>query len=251
MPWPASEIELARPIIPWLQEMQWDVYEEVQCMMYGQVADIVAIQGRIVWIIECKRSFGFTLLEQAAGWTQFAHYVSVAVPRPRRRYHQSSRAAYDGRVARAAMRTFGIGLLIVAEDGHIDEYQDPVLHRKAMVDHLRGICHPGMKGWAAAGAATGSHWTPFGQTCRDIALHVREHPGATLTEILAEVVTHYRTTSTARSCVAKWASQGKVKGVRVARDGRNLRFYPEEASLESAGGLSEHASADHQEPGGD
>lgn len=46
MPWPASEIELARPIVPWLQEMHWDVYQEVQCMMYGQVADIVAIQGR-------------------------------------------------------------------------------------------------------------------------------------------------------------------------------------------------------------
>jgi len=251
VPWPASEVELARPIIPWLQEMQWEVYQEVQCMMYGSVADIVAIQGRIVWAIECKRSFGFTLLEQAVGWTQFAHYVSVAVPRGRRRYHSSSRASYDGRVARAAMGLFGIGLLRVSENGDVDTYQDPGLHRKAQVSYLRDVCHPGMQGWAAAGAATGSHWTPFGQTCRDIANHVREHPGATLTEILADVVTHYRSTSTARSCISKWAWAGKIKGVRVERDGGKLRFYPKEASIvEAASSVPQHKGAGHQEPGG-
>lgn len=46
-----SEVQLGKPIISWLQEMGWEVYQEVQIATYDSVADIVAKQGKLIWVI--------------------------------------------------------------------------------------------------------------------------------------------------------------------------------------------------------
>ena len=47
-----SEQDLAAIVVGWLTERGWDVYQEVAIM--GKVADIVAVRGPCVWIVECK-----------------------------------------------------------------------------------------------------------------------------------------------------------------------------------------------------
>src|SRR5579883_3224071 len=76
-----TETELAAVATDWLRTQGWTVYEEVCCR--GRAADIVAVRGRLVWVIEAKKSLTFALLDQARAWKPFAHYVSVAVPAAR------------------------------------------------------------------------------------------------------------------------------------------------------------------------
>src|SRR6476646_10663174 len=80
-----SEAELASGVVQWLTQNGWDVYQEVQ--FRGSVADIVAVFGKLVWIIECKQAFTLDVLCQAGEWLPYAHYVSVAVPYSNGRRH--------------------------------------------------------------------------------------------------------------------------------------------------------------------
>lgn len=41
--WPAKEQELAEPVVRWLEDQQWTVYEEVQLMAAEPIADIMAV----------------------------------------------------------------------------------------------------------------------------------------------------------------------------------------------------------------
>ncbi len=76
--WPATEVELARPVVAWLGDLGWEVFQEVSAG--GSVADIVARRGPVLWVVEVKRSLGLSLLGQAHAWKRRAHRVSVAVP---------------------------------------------------------------------------------------------------------------------------------------------------------------------------
>jgi len=38
-----KETELVKGVIAWLQDMKWDVYQEVQVFSYGAIADIVGL----------------------------------------------------------------------------------------------------------------------------------------------------------------------------------------------------------------
>jgi hypothetical protein len=78
------ETDIARPVVAWLQAQGWTVYQEVQHQ--GCVADIVAVRGPLLWVIECKAQLGLAVLGQALGWQGHAHAISVAVmsdPKPK------------------------------------------------------------------------------------------------------------------------------------------------------------------------
>src|SRR4030065_1326652 len=79
-----KETDLAKPVINWLLDQHWEVYQEVQYS--GPIADIVAVRHGIMWIIECKTSYGFTVLQQASQWA--VHYRSVAIPREKYGYRR-------------------------------------------------------------------------------------------------------------------------------------------------------------------
>ena len=100
-----KEADLAKVVVSWLNEQHWDVYQEVQIHGFGGVADIVAVQGPLVWVIECKTSLSLTVMEQASVWR--VHFRSVAVPTGVR--HHSRTAAY-----RVARLFFKVGVLCVS-----------------------------------------------------------------------------------------------------------------------------------------
>ena len=218
--WPGSEAELAEVVVGWLRDLRWEVYQEVEA--YGNIADIVAVQGALLWVIETKTSLSLRVMEQAWAWRRRAHYASVAIPRARR---VSSYAA-------RCLDRDGIGVLEVrAPDGwtpelaRVRETGAAQLNRRPATG-LRGHLHEEQKTYAAAGSQ-GKHWTPFVGTCDELRRYVQDHPGATLRDAIAAIKTHYRTVSTARSSLAKWIQAGVVPGVRCELEGKALRLYAE------------------------
>lgn len=70
-----SETDLAEKVVEWLQAQQWEVFQEVQLDSFGRIADIVAVSGPLLWVIECKTSQSFAVFEQAFQWKMYANYI--------------------------------------------------------------------------------------------------------------------------------------------------------------------------------
>jgi len=94
-----------------------------------------------------------------------------------------------------------------------------------MRGRLMGRLTEAQKTFARAGNAEGRRWTPFQQTCHDLARYVAHNPGCLLKDAIDNVPTHYVSVSTARSCLRIWIGEGKVRGVRMERYGRKLRLF--------------------------
>lgn len=77
---------------------------------------------------------------------------------------------------------------------------------------------PEHKTHAKAGAiGAGGRWTPFRDTCEQLARLVREQPGLTVKQAVDQIKHHYSTPSTARSSLTAWIADGKVPGVEMRR----------------------------------
>jgi len=223
-----SEEQLAAAVVAWLQDLKWTVYQEVQVARGDPIADIVAVQGRLVWVVECKTTLSIALMAQAAKWRIYAHYVSVAVPIPVRRPGGRRIRPNRGRAfAENILRDHGIGLIDITH-GEPFETIPPQLNRKPWVKQLRESLNERHLSYAPAGNAEGRRWTPFQETCDQIRREVRNTPGITLKELMGRITHHYSSSATARSCIAKWVQAGVIRGVRCERDGRIIRLYPQE-----------------------
>ncbi len=205
-----SEKDLAAHVVAWLHDHQWEVYQEVP--VAGGVADIVAVQGPVRWIIETKLSMSIQLLAQLDKRVGYAHMVSAAIPARVRR-----EAPYR------LLKALGVGLLTVS-GGYIDERLRPVFLRKALDIEL----HEEQKTFCEAGSAGGGHWTPFKQTARAVVAHVCANPGCTLKEMLPRIQHHYGSTASANHCIVMWIQQKVIKGIRIDRSGNAIKLYPEE-----------------------
>jgi len=218
------ETDLAREVITWLIDQQWEVYQEVMPVPGGPVADIVAVQGRLVWIIECKNTFGLSVIEQAYNWRGRVHFVSVAVPVSNRNTHREHGMA--GRI----VRTFGIGHISVRSPGKYAEVRqeiEPRFNRTVKVSSLLKILTPEHKTFAEAGNNRGERWSPFQQTCTYLRRVVEQQPGLTMRDAVGSIKTHYSSPATARACLLRWVEAGIVEGVRLEREDNQLKLYPQ------------------------
>jgi hypothetical protein len=200
-----NETELARKVIQWLEAQYWDVYQEVefpkQCS--GR-ADIAALRDGKLWIIECKTSLTFTVLEQAQQWP--AHFRSVAIPRSKDRRGRG--VAYQ--IARNYLR---IGVIEVGPFGADQVYPPPIMreHHK-LAKRMIGCLRDEHKHYADAGSKSGGYFTPYRQTIETVKKFVRAMPGCTLKEIMAHLDGHhhYANDTTARSslraALSNWES---------------------------------------------
>lgn len=229
--WPETEADLAKPVVDWLKDLRWEVYEEVQVSAYSHAADIVAIQGKLVWVVECKRSLSLSLLEQAWRWRPYSNYTSIAIPRPTRMKHHPGH-----RVAKRFIRERGIGMLWVEKHTNemLPEYteievQEDVptkLNRKAFTRRLLDGLREEHKTFAVAGSSLGKRYTPFRATCDAVRREVERQPGITMKELIDAVPTHYAHAASARSSLYKNIIDDLVDGVRLEREGRLIRLYP-------------------------
>lgn len=219
-----KEADLAARVVQYLEEEQWEVYQEVEPRRWGSTADIVAVMGRVVWVIECKLSMSMDLLGQAMDWQGYAHRVSVAVPAPKR--HRSDKKDI---FLHKVCSTWNIGWLEVENNdwSHgVRERMRPGFQRRLVDNRIRDSLTEKHKTYSKAGTDTRKRWTPFQHTCDQVAGLVRQRPGITLKEIVDAVDHHYASDSGARSSLSHWVQKGVVKGVEAKREGRYLRFYP-------------------------
>jgi len=219
-----SEDELRPPIIAWLHEAGFDpgVFQEVE--IRGDIADMVAVAGPRLAVVELKLQLSFELLHQARRWRGLAHQVFVGVPYARP--SEGRRMAFD------VFDTYGIGVLEVTEgrwsgQTDVEERVRPAFNRNARTDMIRRKLCEEQKTFAAAGSPTGRRWSPFKATCKRVADFVREHPGATPREMIEELgKLHYASDAGARSRLLALIRRGVVDGVRLEQDGRRWRLYP-------------------------
>lgn len=203
------EARLAAHVISWLESEGWDVYQEVSGV------DIVALRGGVVWSVETKTIMSFDVLEQAVGRRADSHCSWVATP-PRKR----------GRALAAKICSLlGVGWMTVSKDGRVNPLGRPAFNRKA-TDRLSGAVRPEHKTFAAAGSSTGRSWTPFKETCRELARIVALSPGVELRQALRSVKHHYKTDSSALRSLTNLVFSGVVPGVSARRSGREVRLFP-------------------------
>lgn len=223
-----SEQAIAAAVVAYLEGCGHDVYQEVAVRNTtgGGVADIVALvgKGREVWIIEVKTGWCLDLLRQCVDRRRFAHRVFAACP--------SSRSQHD---TQEICRDLGIGVLTVhvdADESFSRKVRPAVMARRQSSDPrfasaLRARCSDGHKTHAKAGApSAGGRYTPFRDTCDQLAAVVRAVPGILLRDAIDRIRHHYGSVATARSTLPKWIQEGKVPGVQIVREGRRVHLHP-------------------------
>ena len=212
-----SEAEMARAVVAELQLLGYETYEEVSVGYGGKRADIVAVRGPVIAIVECKTSMSLRLLDQVCEWHGYAHIIIAAVPHCRR-----------GQSVFRLLKSIGAGLWFVGQYDGVREDIAPRLNRSVPSAYrLRKSLNEAQRSGAClpAGSNGGGYWTPFLGTCRAIAETVKAEPGISLREALAKAGHHYSSTKSALSSMPGLIHKGIVVGVRI-EDGRPPRLYP-------------------------
>lgn len=215
-----SEAELAAMIVEWLAAQGWEVHQEVSSSGGEPRADVVGRYGCVTWVIETKLSLSLSLLEQAAHWTRYANYVSIAFPYSRLRSHSL--------FLRNSLKMMGIGYLAVRpeeEAKYLKQSLEPRLNRKLVNRKLWHLldAHENL---IDAGTPDGGYWTPFKVTAKALRKFVEENPGCTMKEAVDGIKHHYAHSQSACSNLRGYLRDGVIKGIRLEEAGRNLTLFP-------------------------
>jgi hypothetical protein len=216
-----KEVDLAVPVIAWLEEQHWEVYQEVQ--FSSNRVDIAAVRNNLLWAIECKTSMTFSVLEQAWRWP--VHFRSVAVP-----------ASKEERVfVYHIAKHLQVGVLTVGLDGWLDgkqyikveEVVDAPLIRlnHGYAKHLISKLLPEHKTSLAAGSAGGGYYTPYKATMDNVRRFIKEHPGCTLKDIMAGLDKyHYSNPTSAKTCIRKALADWESDWCEVEATGKEFTY---------------------------
>jgi len=214
-----TEMALAEIVIEWLQEQHWEVYQEVQLLALGSVADIVAVQNKRVWVIETKVTTSLQVMDQAWQWNRYAHYASIGVP---------STYSHRPKLLNTVLNTLEIGMLSVdTRMATVREVVPPTLHRR-ISQQLFNVLREEHKTFAKAGNPDGNRYSAFKGTCIELVRAVNKNPGQGIGDLVAVIPHHYTTSATAKSALLNWIKWGKIPGIRLEKVGKRIYLYPEE-----------------------
>lgn len=222
-----KEADLGPPVIRWLENHRWDVYQEVPLGSVAPRADIAARLGSIVCVVELKLGLSFDLIAQARDWTRTAHWVFVAIPEV-----APSRGLREGL---CYLRHLGIGAMVVqcgstlAPEATVKVWHLPKIQRGIYRPYTEAFIKnmvPERKALTTAGTNRVA-WSPFKQTCERVADYVAAHPGVSIKEVVAHVEHHYASEGGARTNIMTWAESGYIPGVRVERRNGRKALFPE------------------------
>lgn len=218
-----TETDVAAVLVSYLERNGADVYQEVT--VRGGVADIVARVGVELWIVEVKTSLSLALVIQAMERRRQAHRVYIAAP-PSRSLREVGMICHEVGIGLFSVRTIeswhGQQLVSVEVEGR--------RWNRRPVD-LASRLSPEHKTHAKAGAVgAAGRWTPFRNTCEQVARIVERNPGATIREVIEKTKHHYSTDAVARSSLAKWVQEGAIERVVAKQVDGKIRLYPVEAA---------------------
>jgi hypothetical protein len=183
----------------------------------------------VLWIIECKKSLGLEVLDQLIYWQRrgFAHYFSAATFLKRAPGGRSFGNTIHSETVGFMMDHFDFGWLGVhPEHLSVERNREAGLHRlpPSWLGTMGSYLHPDQQTRLGAGSTGGNMSTPFQRTCDRLRELVLEHGQIAPKEAIAQMDHHYQTESSARSSLIVWAAKGKIRGVRLKREGRAVYF---------------------------
>ena len=210
------EVAIGRVVVSWLEAEGWDVWQEVGVSSGGGVCDIVAKRGPAIHAVECKSVANLDVLEQASWWVGRAHFVSVAVPLPRRERLYASFA-----------KSLGVGVIWVENGWHqfgdnvllVRTWDQGAMSRPREDKYRRPLSYfltDERKHWPAeAGNNLGHRYTPFRETCDHLRHVVAESPGITMRAAVERMRGHhYSDDKAARAALMQWVRLRRIKGIR-------------------------------------
>jgi hypothetical protein len=217
-----EEKEIAVPIIAWLEEQHWDVYQEVNFNRSTR-ADIVAVRDNKLWIIETKTSFTLSVLEQAHRWP--SDFRSIGVPRAKRE---------DRNFAYSIASYLKLGVIEVSGN-YVDEVQNAPFMRinHGFAKQMMLRLYPEHKTSLMAGSKGGGYFTPYKQTMDRVRRFINQHPGCTIKEIYEDIGRgHYSSGSSAKSCIRIALASWEKDWCESRLIGREFHYFIKEANLE-------------------
>jgi len=210
-----KEVDVAKPIVTWLEADGWDLYFEVRMGGHGSCprADIVALKNEQCWVIETKTTFGLSVIRQAYSRRLRAHYASVGV--------LSSYRSKDRTFAETVCTNFGIGVINVdRHTGTVTTRIEPALNedlgKRLTWAHY---CVPEQKTEALPGSS-GSYSTPYKTFMHGVKAFLTHAGPCTAREIVDNVPHHYSTDATARASLRNnldmfekdWCEEAGMRG---------------------------------------
>jgi hypothetical protein len=233
---PVQESDLYEPVKAWLEARGWDVYAEVQKETLGRRADIVAIQKPCIAIVELKTSLSLSLLEQAAGWIGYAHYVWAATP-----------VRKSTRFPLGLMDRLGVGYLTVRQPSaweravarpgepelsrRVEEKLHPRFNRHVYTAWKR-VFRPEHQNGVPGGHAGGGYVTRFRLTMDGVRRYLerieRRDPGAWvgIADVLQHCATHY---AVPKPSLVRALTKYKHDWLEFDRQGGKWRFRIKQA----------------------
>lgn len=215
-----TEAQIAEKVVSWLQDQNWDVYQEVCPQRVSGVADIIAIQGSIYWIIEVKTYLGLAVLAQAVRWRGYSHMRAVAIPK-------SKKDTQTRWFAEHVAKDYGVGIIRVTEHGMVRYVPGDFESKPRLLGSLASSIRPEHKNYAKAGSVGGGYYTEFKGTVERLKTYLKTHPGATMKQVIAEIDHHYSSSRSARATLLKLINEGIIQGIRKEQKGRELTLYLE------------------------
>lgn len=221
-----TEAELAADVVQFMEDDLYECYFEVEGP--GGRADIIGKAGPVLHVVEVKLNFNWSVLEQAVKWRPYAHYVSVAVRKPKK----YTVGLINNHAVQQFLRYKGIGVITV-NTGRPTWKMQPTILRRAATDliHLREE----HKTWKRPGETGGGYYTAFASTKMRLLDYISKNPGCTMGEILAHIEYHYATERSARSSLHNYIMKGVIPGVRV--EGGNPSRYFIDETVRYRGGI--------------
>jgi len=211
-----SESEVASAVMAYLVDAGWDCYPEVQGSDGMHRADLVAIKGPVLWIIEVKLGASLSLLAQAEAWRGNANRISIATWRPTTYFVQR------------ICRSFRIGVIRAWRDSWhewmVREDLSAPLSRRAITQGLRDSLHPDMQRYAPGGTTLSGYSSAWKRTMDAAIIAIRANPGAGLRHIVEQIPHHYNGRSSAIASLRHWLNRDAR--VIVQREGRRDTYWP-------------------------
>ncbi|MFA5526431.1 MAG: hypothetical protein WC992_06350 [Acholeplasmataceae bacterium] len=213
-----TEQEMAAHVVEALARDGWEVYPEVRPRQDWPRADIVAVMGRRVMVVETKLQLNLTVTGQAWRWQPWAHWVYVATSPPR----LGSQRSVGQPVLDCFLRQKGIGQMLVdilCDKPRVAVSSPAGINRTAVTHYLLDTVCEQHRAYAA-GNARQEYYTPFRETRQRLVRYVTQNSGCTLKEAIAAIAHHYKKDSTAAACLAKWVRDGVIDELELCRNGK-------------------------------
>ena len=214
--WKRTEAEIAEPVVQWLEDAGWEVYQEVASSYDGPVYDIVAKKDTEVWTIEVKTRFSAGVVAQAWSAKHNWHGDRFSVATPPLRYFRASRVQ---QFLKSVCIDQGIGILEVRL---VDDLIEPRFEVKELVQArpdqrcartFADKLHERQKDFAKAGNAKSKRWSPFQQSCINLATAALGMPGMRINDLVMCFKHHYQSDAAAAGSLRKWVEMKRIRGV--------------------------------------